>query len=75
MESKKLTFEITGVELDNVEQFKKKHRESCVNNKDNNLTAGEYWSYTFIPGGIGSTVIVKCNLCGAEQDVTDYDCW
>lgn len=73
MENKELTFKITGTELDKVNEFKKKHRESCTSKQ--NLTAGEYWTYTFIPGGIGTVTIIKCNLCGEEENVTDYDCW
>ena len=70
---KELTFNISGVELDKVNEFKKKHCKSCTSKQ--NLTAGEYWSYKFIPSGIGTTVIVKCNLCGEEEDITNYDCW
>ena len=25
--------------------------------------------------GIGSRLICKCNVCGAEKDITDYSCW
>jgi hypothetical protein len=73
MENKELVFKITGVELDKVNEFKKKHRESCA--YKHNLTLGEYWSYTFLPTGIGTCVKVICNLCGAEEDVTDVDSW
>lgn len=73
MDNKDLTFKITGAELEKVNAFKKIHRETCLSKA--NLTAGEYWSYKFIPGGFGTTIIVKCNLCGAKEDVTDYECW
>ena len=53
MENKELIFKITGNELDRINEFKKKHRESCTSKR--NLTAGEYWSYTFIPGSIRSS--------------------
>lgn len=68
-----INFTITGAELEAVEEFKTKHRASCASKR--NLTAGEYWSYTFIPGGIGTVIIVKCNLCGEEEDVTDVSNW
>lgn len=68
-----INFTITGAELEAVERFKTKHRASCASKQ--NLTAGEYWSYTFIPGGIGTVIIVKCNLCGEEEDVTDVSNW
>lgn len=68
-----INFAITGAELEAVEEFKIKHRASCTNK--HNLTAGEYWSYTFIPGGIGTVITIKCNLCGEEEDVTDVSKW
>ena len=68
-----INFTITGAELEAVEEFKTKHRASCTSKQ--NLTAGEYWSYTFIPGGIGTVITIKCNLCGEEEDVTDVSKW
>lgn len=62
MQNNELTFKITGVELEKVNKFKKKHKLSCTSK--HNLTAGEYWSYTFIPGGIDTVVTIKCNICG-----------
>ena len=73
MENKKLTFEISGIELERIEEFKKKHRETCT--KRQNLTLGEYWTYSFMPTGLGTCVEIKCNLCGETKDVTDIDCW
>lgn len=73
MENKKLTFEISGIELERIEEFKKKHIETCT--KKQNLTLGEYWTYSFIPTGLGKCIEIKCNLCGETEDVTDIDCW
>ena len=73
MGNKELTFKITGTELDKINEFKKKHKESCACKQ--NLTLGEYWTYSFIPTGLGSVVSIKCNLCGEEEDVTDVDNW
>ena len=70
---KELTFKITGTELDKINEFKKKHKESCV--RKQNLTLGEYWTYSFIPTGLGNVVSIKCNLCGEQEDVTDVDNW
>ena len=25
--------------------------------------------------GIGSRLICRCNVCGAEKDITEYSCW
>lgn len=73
MENKELTFKISGTELDKINEFKEKHKESCVCKQ--NLTLGEYWSYSFIPTGLGDVVLIKCNLCGEEENVTDVDSW
>lgn len=27
------------------------------------------------PGGIGTKIVVCCEGCGEEYDITDYDCW
>ena len=40
MENKELTFKIIGTELDKINEFKKRHKESCVCKQ--NLTLGEY---------------------------------
>lgn len=68
-----INFTITGTELEAVEKFKIKHRASCASKQ--NLTACEYWTYTFIPGGVGTVKTIKCNLCGEEMDVTDFSNW
>jgi hypothetical protein len=68
-----INFTITGAELEAVEEFKIKHRASCTSK--HNLTAGDYWSYIFIPTVLGVVKIVQCNLCGEENDVTDISNW
>jgi len=70
---KTLTFNISDKECESIENFKKKHRESCVSKQ--NLTLGEYWTYSFLPTGLGSVVKIKCNLCVEEEDVTDVSNW
>ena len=68
-----INFTITCAELESVEEFKVKHRASCTSK--HNLTAGDYWSYTFIPTGLGIVKVIQCNLCGEEKDVTDISNW
>lgn len=39
-------------------------------------TDGKYpFTYMFIPGGIGTIAKIKCNACGEELNITDYDNW
>jgi hypothetical protein len=68
-----INFTITGAELEAVEEFKINHRASCTNKCD--LTIGDYWSYIFIPTGLGVVKVIQCNLCGEEKDVTDISNW
>jgi len=35
----------------------------------------ELCSIEFIPGSIGTTVIVKCKALNKEKNITDYDAW
>ena len=69
----KLTFTLEGKELENVKKFQEAHRKSCVSKR--NLTASEYWTYSFVPTGLGVCVSIKYNLCGTEQGCTDFDMW
>lgn len=32
-------------------------------------------SCTFTPGGLGTTIVVRCHLCGQPADCADDDCW
>lgn len=68
-----IVFKIQEKELETAEAFIKKHRSSC--GSKHNLTLGEYFTYTFMPTGIGTAKTIKCNLCGEEENITDYDCW
>lgn len=68
-----IVFKIQDKELETAEAFIKKHRSSC--GSKHNLTLGEYFTYTFMPTGIGTAKTIKCNLCGEEKNITDYDCW
>ena len=70
---KELVFKIQDKELENAENFIKKHRESC--GAKYNLTLSEYFTYIFTPTGLGTGKSIKCNLCGEEENITDYDCW
>ena len=63
-------FEMNDVELKRAEVFADQHR-SCISRS----ATSEKFQYTFIPGGIGMCVSIKCLICGSENNLTDYDCW
>lgn len=67
-------FELTDSEEDKVFAFKEQHKECTKNMPD--ATDGKYpFTYSFTPGGIGTVVKVRCNGCGKETNITDYDNW
>lgn len=65
-----MKFELNEVEESNFEKFRKAHK-NCIATD----AMGMKYTFTFIPGGIGTVVIVKCNICKCETDITDIDCW
>jgi len=65
-----MKFELLGKELESAESFIKKMK------KDDMLpTAGERWTYSFTPSGLGTVVYIKDELTGEKLDITDWDCW
>lgn len=36
---------------------------------------GGHITYKFIPNSIGRTVSIKCSICDAQENITDYDLW
>lgn len=48
-------------------KFVEQHYKSCGN-------AGTY-IYELSGTGIGTVIKIKCPVCGAEEDITDYDSW
>ena len=63
-------FEMNDIELKRAEVFADTHK-SCISRS----ATSEKFEYTFIPGGIGIYVSIKCLICGSENNLTDYDRW
>ena len=55
------TFKLNNNEIDNAKLFIANH-ESCK---------GQF-SFIFTPKILGTVVKVRCEFCGAEEDITDY---
>lgn len=36
---------------------------------------GMKFTVCFTPGGLGSVVVVTCNVCSAKENITDFDTW
>jgi len=69
-ERAKYTFKMYGKEPENADAFAKEHA-GCTSRS----AMSEKFEYTFLPGGIGTCVTMKCLICGKEKNITDYDCW
>lgn len=66
-----MTFRLDPIELARLTAFKEKHAESCPA-----ITAiGGKFTYIFTPTGIGTAIVVRCNACGEEKDITDVNSW
>lgn len=65
-----LTFALNDTEAQQYHDFCNKHR-SC----EFSSTIGGKISVIFTPTGLGDIVVVKCNKCGEEKDITDVSNW
>jgi len=60
---------------DQIKKFKKwdKKHEKCA--KEDTTAIGGRLTYRFTPTGLGDILVVKCNQCGEELDLTESDKW
>ncbi len=65
-----MKFETNELESARIEEFRIKHK-GCISPD----AMGMKYTYQIIPGGIGTVWVVKCNICGEEKNITDYDVW
>ena len=59
--------ELSDKEAERIAAFRKAHYDSCKN-------AGTFL-FELAGTGVGETISIKCPVCGAEENVTDYDNW
>ncbi len=58
---------MTDLEYERQQSFMKKHSESCKNPYN--------FLYELVGTGIGTVIKIKCPMCEAEEDITDYAAW
>lgn len=63
-------FKLNENEIKAAEAFEERHLE-CA--KKHPTAIGGHISYRFTPTSIGTAVVIKCNLCGEEENITDYN--
>ena len=72
----KVVFELNEVELEKYKVWLKTH-ECTIKDKDHAHkefgACGGMVKFIFTPTTLGNIVQAKCNACGAEIDLTDYD--
>lgn len=65
---KTYTYESTEAEKAELDAFTKKHSACPV---EREAATGERYSITLTPGGICTSIMVRCLVCGEAEDVTD----
>jgi ribosomal protein S27E len=75
---KTITFELNEVETKRAHEFIEAHSHQEELNSMGRSTfsaMGHQFTYMITPGGLGSLVSIKCNLCNEVKDITDTDSW
>lgn len=67
-----MNFKLNEVEQKAYEEFISQHK-GCAS-KFYSAIGGKI-SITFTPTGLGDIIVVKCNKCGKEKDITDTSNW
>ena len=65
-----MNFKLNEAEQKAYEEFISKHKDCKFSS-----TIGGKISITFTPTGLGDIIVVKCNECGKEKDITDISNW
>lgn len=66
-----MEFQLSEKEQAAAKAFEEKHDHPKVNKG----AIGGHIQYTFIPTSIASICVMKCLICGEEENITDYDSW
>lgn len=66
-----MEFQLSEKEEKAVKDFEEKHNHPEVNKG----AIGGHIQYTFIPTSLANICVLKCSICGEEQNITDYDSW
>ena len=62
-------FKLNESEAQKAKEFEEKHRHPDIYKG----AIGGHISYKFTPTSIGTAVIIKCNICNIEENITDYN--
>lgn len=73
-----IRFTLDEVETERARKFEEKHNHQDEFKEQGKLaftTLGQQFTYEIIPGGLGNSIIIKCNYCGECEDITNIDNW
>lgn len=70
-----MKFELTNEQYETVRAWHDTHDAETGHFSEPNGPIGGTLRYELTPTSIGTAVAVKCSICGAELDITDYDSW
>ena len=66
-----MIFELSEKETELASKFEEEHRHPDVGKG----AIGGHINYIFTPTSIGVGISMHCNICGVEENITDYDNW
>lgn len=73
-----IRFTLDEVETERARKFIEKHDhidEFIEQGKLAFSTMGQQFTYEIIPGGLGNSIIIKCNQCGESEEITNTENW
>lgn len=66
-----MVFKLNDKEEVAAREFMQQHRHSEVNKG----AIGGHMEFIFTPTSIGDACSIRCDICGEEKNITDYNCW
>jgi cupin superfamily acireductone dioxygenase involved in methionine salvage len=66
-----IEFKLNEKENELAEEFLQEHRHPEIYKG----TIGGHMNFIFTPTSIGDACTIKCTICGAEKNITDYNNW
>jgi len=67
-------FKLTDGQEELVKKFKADHSH-CAKEMPSGTDGTYQFSYIVTPGGVGTTISIRCNHCKKIQDITEYNNW
>ena len=66
-----IEFKLSEKENELAKEFLQEHRHPEIYKG----AIGGHINFIFTPTSIGDTCIIKCTICGSEENITDYNNW